>query len=360
MSFISWRHALDPTVDVPRTVFALCVSVLASCMGWGQTSTAVEGHVLQASSSSKLPGVLVMAWPCGLATSTDAVGAFRVSCPHGIDSLTLSCVGFDTQVVLNPSAHVDVWMQELKVMLGQAQVAVNRFSESEASALDQPTLMQALDRTPGLQSLDLGAGMIQPVVRGLFGSRVAVLEDGVPQQGGRWGSDHGVLVAPELQVASAWVPGGGHVWMGPEAVGGGLRFESPSRANAPETQTRLGMLAQVGQLKGGLHALHIAATPELHWHAGMSVTGFGASQVPQRRFAYLGRVYQLETGELTNTAGRAGHAVLGIERETRRGRTVAWSMRLSDVHQGLFPGIVGLPRQGDLSPNDGLMEIRLP
>ena len=321
---------------------------------------AVEGHVLQASSSSKLPGVLVMAWPCGLATSTDALGAFRVSCPHGIDSLTLSCVGFDTQVVMSPSSHVDVWMEELQVMLGQAQVAANRFTESEASALDQPTLMQALDQTPGLQSLDLGAGMIQPVVRGLFGSRVAVLEDGVPQQGGRWGSDHGVLVAPELQVVSAWVPGGGHVWMGPEAVGGGLRFESPSRANAPETQTRTGAMAQIGQIKGGLHALHIASTPKVHWHAGMSVTGFGSSQVPQRRFAYLGRVYQLETGALTNTAGRAGHAVLGLERETRSGRSVAWSMRLSDVHQGLFPGIVGLPRQGDLSPNDGLLEIRLP
>ena len=360
MDPIPWRHALDHKADVLRTVLALCAMVLFSCMGWSQSSTAVEGHVLQASSSSKLPGVLVMAWPCGLAASTDALGAFRVSCPHGIDSLTLSCVGFDTQVVLNPSSHVDVWMEDLKVMLGQAQVAVNRFSESEASTLDQPTLMQALDRTPGLQSLDLGAGMLQPVVRGLFGSRVAVLEDGVPQQGGRWGSDHGVLVAPELQMASAWVPGGGHVWMGPEAVGGGLRFESPSRANASETQTRMGAMAQIGQIKSGLYALHIASTPEVHWHAGMSVTGFGASQVPQRRFAYLGRVYRLETGALTNTAGRAGHAVLGLERETHAGRTLAWSMRLSDVHQGLFPGIVGLPRQGDLSPNDGVLEIRLP
>ena len=160
MDHIPWRHALDQTVDVLRAVLALCGMVLFSCMGWGQRSTAVEGHVLQASSSSKLPGVLVMAWPCGLAASTDALGAFRVSCPHGIDSLTLSCVGFDTQVVLNPASHVDVGMEELKVMLGQAQVAVNRFSESEASALDQPTLMQALDRTPGLQSLDLGAGML--------------------------------------------------------------------------------------------------------------------------------------------------------------------------------------------------------
>lgn len=352
------RHAFDHTELVLRAALGLCLMVLSSWMGWAQTM--VEGHVLQASSNSKVPGVLVMAWPCGLASSTDASGAFRVSCPHGIDSLTLSCVGFGTQVVSNPASHVDVWMEELKVMLGQASVEVNRFSESEAQTFDEPTLMQSLDRTPGLQSLDLGAGMIQPVVRGLFGSRVAVLEDGVPQQGGRWGSDHGVLVAPELQVATAWVPGGGHVWMGPEAVGGGLRFESPSRRNSTGVTTKVGFVARAGNLKGGVHALHIASTGTSHWHAGIAVSGFGATQVPQRTFSYLGRVYQLETGELTNTAGRSGHAVLGMERTTKSGRDVALTARFSDVHQGLFPGIVGLPRQGDLAPNDGRFDIRLP
>ena len=294
MDHIPRRHASDHTELVLRAALGLCLLVPSSWMGWAQTT--VEGHVLQASSNSKVPGVLVMAWPCGLASSTDASGAFRVSCPHGIDSLTLSCVGFDTQVVSNPASHVDVWMEELKVILGQASVAVNRFSESEAQTFDEPTLMQSLDRTPGLQSLDLGAGMIQPVVRGLFGSRVAVLEDGVPQQGGRWGSDHGVLVAPELQVARAWVPGGGHVWMGPEAVGGGLRFESPSRRNSAGVATKVGFVARAGNLKGGVHALHIASTGTSHWHAGISVAGFGASQVPQRTFSYLGRTYQLETG----------------------------------------------------------------
>ena len=358
MDHIPWRRAIDRSIIVLRLAFWLCLMVLSPWMGVAQTT--VEGHVLQASSSSKLPGVLVMAWPCGLATSTDAVGSFRVSCPHGIDSLTLSCVGFDTQVVLNPSSHVDVWMEELQVVLGQASVAVNRFSESEAQTFDEPTLMQSLDRTPGLQSLDLGAGMVQPVVRGLTGSRVAVLEDGVPQQGGRWGSDHGVLVAPELQVATAWVPGGGHVWMGPEAVGGGLRFESPSRRNSSGVTTQMGLVARAGNLRGGMHALHIANTERSHWHAGISVAGFGASQVPQRTFSYLGRTYQLETGELTNTSGRSGHAVLGFERTTNSGRDVSWTLRLSDVHQGLFPGIVGLPRQGDLAPNDGRFDIRLP
>ena len=302
-----------------------------------------------------------MAWPCGLASTTDTWGAFRVACPHGVDSLTLVSEGHHTTTVkLEGRAHVDVWLEPLGFSLPQATVSAVRHVETEGQTLDAPELMQALDNTPGLQSLDLGAGMIQPVVRGLFGSRVAVLEDGVPQQGGRWGSDHGVLVAPELQVASSWVPGGGQVWMGPEAVAGGLRFQSPSILNTEGQHTSWGSRFRWGQTQAAFHVLHRTTTDDRHWHAGISMSAFGASQVPQREFSYLDRTYTLETGELPNTAGRAGHAVLGLGRWTEAGRHVSWSMRVSDVRQGMFPGIVGLPMQGDLAPNDRTFEVRLP
>ncbi|MGB0463147.1 MAG: carboxypeptidase-like regulatory domain-containing protein, partial [Flavobacteriales bacterium] len=194
-------------IGVVSAVFALWAN--ANAVNAQSQPHVIEGHVLHASLQSKLPGVLVMAWPCGLATATDASGAFRVACPHGIDSLSVSCVGFATQSILASGDHLDVWLEPLNVDLDQALVATVRTQEMEAAALNRVPLLEALDATPGLQSLDLGVGMIQPVIRGLFGTRVVVLEDGVPQQGGRWGTDHGVLVAPELQVAQSWTPGGG-------------------------------------------------------------------------------------------------------------------------------------------------------
>ena len=323
-------------------------------------STVVEGHVLHFSTSSKIPGVLVMAWPCGLAGATDASGAFRVSCPHGVDSLTLSCLGFETQVVRMPEAHVDIHLNPLRVALGQAIVEAAGQPETEMKVLDDGTLMETLDRTPGLQSLDFGGGVVQPVIRGLYGSRVAVLEDGIPQQGSRWGSDHGILVAPELNVVSGWVPGGGHVWMGPNAAGGGLRFESPSRTNAPGSVTRLGTSLRLGNLRASTHALHWETNSEGHWHAGISASGFGSTQVPQRTFSYLGRTYALESGELPNTAGQVVHVVVGVERLTRSGQEWHVGGKASDLHQGLFPGIVGVPSQQDLAPNEGRFQILLP
>ena len=193
-----------------------------------------------------------MAWPCGLASTTDTWGALRVACPHGVDSLTLVSEGHHTATVqLEGRAHVDVWLEPLGFSLSQATVSAVRHVEPEGQTLDTPELMQALDNTPGLQSLDLGAGMIQPVVRGLFGSRVAVLEDGVPQQGGRWGSDHGVLVAPELQVASSWVPGGGQVWMGPEAVAGDCVFNLQASSTRRDS-TPLGAPGSLGPNPSGV------------------------------------------------------------------------------------------------------------
>ncbi len=350
-----------------RNLFRFLVAVLA-WLAWSQGTvraqsgilTTVEGHVLHATNHHKLPGVLVVGHPCGIPVSTDATGAFRVSCPHGIDSIAVSCIGYASQVVVAEGDHVDVWLEELQVNLDNALVTATRKTEQERHELRSGDLLAVLDATPGLQSLDLGAGMIQPVIRGLFGTRVAVLEDGVPQQGGRWGSDHGILVAPELQVANAWVAGGGHVWLGPDAVGGGLRFESPSLLNTQGVSTRFGTSARVGNPKGQVYALHASSRGNRHWHLGLSFSQFGANQVPQRTFTYIGRTYQLETRELPNTGGKAVHAVAGLGRRFDSGWLVSWSARASDVNQGLFPGIIGIPMQGDLASNVNPFDVRLP
>lgn len=328
--------------------------LLVSCLalvsaGSAQSQTEVmEGHVLHASLRTHLAGATVVAWPCGSAALTDASGTFKVSCEDGIDSLTVSSLGFETQVVRPAQGHVDIWLQQLNVNLQDAVVEAVRIDEFESKSLAQLPLMEALDRTPGLQSLELGAGSIQPVIRGLLGSRIAVVEDGVPQQGARWGTDHGVLVAPELQVVSSWVPGAGHVWLGPEAMGGGLRFESPSLSNTSGVETTYGSLARAGAPQVHLFALHTATTEGRHWHAGASFTAFGASQIPQRTFTYIGRTYALESASLPNTGGRSIHGAAGWGRRLANGAQFSWNARVSDVHQGLFPGIVGVPEQGDL------------
>jgi iron complex outermembrane receptor protein len=309
----------------------------------------INGHILRSESQIPLQNVLVVAWPCGQITATDRFGFYQIECPVGIDSITCSASFFETQTVLpGPGDHVDIWLNSLDVQLDQVSIESLRSPEPEAQRLLGRDLMHALDRTPGLQSLDLGDAMMQPVVRGLVGSRVALLEDGVPQQGGRWGADHGILADPVLYGSMEWVPGGGHLWMGPESVGGGLRLMSPKPSEKLGEMTECGASFRQGDQRVKTHALHSVTKNNQFWYVGVSGSAFGNQNIPQTSFSYLGRSYALADRMLPNTSGRSIHGVAGLERLALRGHKVEGSIRVSDVVQGLFPGIVGVPRQGDL------------
>ena len=309
----------------------------------------INGHIVRSESQIPLQNVLVVAWPCGQTTATDRFGFYQIGCPLGIDSITCTASFFETQTVsLGMDDHLDIWLAPLEVNLDVVSIETLRSPEPEAQRLSGLDMMQALDRTPGLQSLDLGDAMVQPVVRGLVGSRVAFLEDGVPQQGGRWGADHGVLADPVLYGSMEWVPGGGHLWMGPESVGGGLRLTSPKPSENLESITTCGASFRQGDARLKTHALHAVTKKNRFWYVGASGSAFGNQNIPQTSFSYLGRSYALTNRMLPNTSGRSVHGTAGLEKLGPKGRRVEGSIRASDVVQGLFPGIVGVPRQGDL------------
>lgn len=359
--FIGTRAVRRRVHDVRIGWLCVWALVLAIPHSYSQAVREVSGHVLCSETGAVQPEVLVMAWPCGQSTVTDFEGMFRIACAMHIDSLTFIARNFQFKTLVPTlGVHIEVGLAPLHVALVEVQIEARRLSDPEAHSLIGADLLSALDATPGLQSLDLGAGMIQPVIRGLFGSRVTVAEDGVPQQGGRWGSDHGILTDPDLFAAVEWVPGGGHIGLGPEAIGGGLLFKSPVPANDNSTVTRAGLAARSGDLRTKVHVLHVATHERKLWYAGASGAAFGPQTVPQTAFSYLGRTYALTGNRLPNTAGTSAHAVIGFDRPLKKGGNWRGSLRAADVVQGLFPGIVGVPRQTDLAESSAGFEVNVP
>ena len=108
----------------------------------------------------------------------------------------MSCVGFASQRLAVTDGHMDIWLEELQVELGQALIQPSARPKWIAE-LRSGELMQHLDRTFACRA---GFGSGANPAGASEDRRVSCcrVEDGVPQQGGRWGSDHGVLVAPEL------------------------------------------------------------------------------------------------------------------------------------------------------------------
>ena len=52
--------------------------------------------------------------------------------------------------------------------------------------------MQAMENIPGVQAMDIGSGFSKPMIRGMGFNRIAVLENGIKQEGQQWGADHGL------------------------------------------------------------------------------------------------------------------------------------------------------------------------
>lgn len=355
-----WRP-LRPSLLRAVVGACLCLSAFDSIVG--QDASVVHGHVYHAGYLTPCTSAAIQAWPCGKTVFADDLGHFAVACSAAIDSLSVMSHGHEAAVVVvNGRTHVDIELEALHVALSSAEV-------SSAGAEDEPEgilaenagdVLSTLESVSGLRGLDLGAGLIQPVFRGLMGARVAVLEDGVPQAGGRWGADHGLLVDAALYDGVEAVPGGGHVWLGPESMGGALRLAPMGLLESDGTRTQSGIRYRAGDGAGRFYVLHRSRKGQVQWHSGWSISRHGNRNVAQSSFEYIGRQFDLAAPRLPNTSGRGMHGVVGLRLTGKSGDWGTLECRWGRVHQGLFPGIVGVPDQSDLEQDVDAHQWNLP
>ena len=135
-------------------------------------------------------------------------------------------------------------------------------SQKELQAASSTNIIDAIARMPGVAQLTTGSGISKPVIRGLGYNRVAVVSDGIRQEGQQWGDEHGV----ELDAASVGsveiLKGPASLMYGSDALAGVVVFrpypvlpQGAVKANVlTEYQTNNGLLnysLNVGGNRGG-------------------------------------------------------------------------------------------------------------
>jgi len=88
------------------------------------------------------------------------------------------------------------------------------------------TLASVISEVEGVSFASVGSNVQLPVIHGLYGNRVLILNNGLKHGFQNWGTDH----APEIDIASAnrvtIVKGAAGVRYGPEALGGAIIVEA--------------------------------------------------------------------------------------------------------------------------------------
>ena len=71
---------------------------------------------------------------------------------------------------------------------------VTTISETELQSTPSTNIIDAISRQPGVSQITTGGAISKPVIRGLGYNRVAVINDGIRQEGQQWGDEHGIEV----------------------------------------------------------------------------------------------------------------------------------------------------------------------
>lgn len=219
--------------------------------------------------------------------------------------------------------------------------------------------VQTLSSLPGIASMDIGAGLSKPVIRGMAFNRVAVVDRGIVQQNQQWGADHGLEV-DQYDVDKVRVyKGPMSLYHGSDAMGGVIEILPP---HVPENDMFWGDATLIGKSNNDLLGMSVMASRKRgRWflRARTTVQQYADYRIPADSLTYLTWQMPLYGRRLKNTAGREYNFSLSARYAAEK---VESGLHLSAVStkNGFFPGAHGIPSLGRLEPDGDLRNVELP
>ncbi len=261
---------------VPSILLGVILSgILTPCTGSAaiqqqaaHTHSHVVGIVRSADGGTPLAGAVATVVSTGGSAVTHADGTFRIGVPDAEPyRLRIDRLGYAAVIVdVVPGEMVTVDLQVTAIPLpGVVVTAV--LSPTSTNETIRPsvvfageslqrqlaaTLAQTVESAPGVAVTSMGPGTSQPVIRGLGGDRILVLEDG--QRVGdviNSGADHATATSPSSARQIEVIRGPSAVLYGSSALGGVInvvRDEVPGAV--PERTTGFASLSGRGSTRG--------------------------------------------------------------------------------------------------------------
>ena len=216
----------------------ICMS-MAAAVSHAQTAS-LSGTVTHDGDHELLPGVTIFFPDLNTGTVTDETGQYSIDgLPLARVTVQVSYVGHQTivqDVNLRTTSRIDFVMKESNAMINEVVVTaftgtsqlrhsptpVNVVSHRDLHAVASTNIIDALAQQPGISQLTTGGAISKPVIRGLGYNRVAVVSDGIRQEGQQWGDEHGIEVDADRVQSAEVLKGPASLMYGSDAMAGVL------------------------------------------------------------------------------------------------------------------------------------------
>lgn len=209
--------------------------IIHSCTAFGQyCQLNLSGQITDEFTGDPLAFANVLIEETGTGAVTDSTGFFAVGdlCLAGYH-MRISHIGCeperiyislkkDTMLSIELHHHAE-FLEEVLVKgknQGRDIQSGKVIAAEEISKANGKSLSEITETITGVSTLKNGSGIAKPVIHGLYGNRITLLNNGVPQAGQQWGNDHAPEIDPNVAQRIKVVKGVGALAYGGKGLGG--------------------------------------------------------------------------------------------------------------------------------------------
>ncbi len=193
-----------------KTILSFLIGLLISGAICAQDcTTKLQIKVLELNSGAPISSANIALAELGDVWSTDSKGTVEIPniCPRKYH-LSVSHVGCEQKqyyVHIDRDTSIVIKLDHNSQYLHEAHVqAQSRHSTEENKALKsaqisqnaEKSLANMLDNITGVSTIKNGGAIAKPVVHGMYGNRLTIINNGIPQSGQQWGVDHSPEIDP--------------------------------------------------------------------------------------------------------------------------------------------------------------------
>lgn len=236
---------------------------------WGQNcKISIKGYAADLSTKMPLAYATVYMESTQRAVQTDENGYFEMSglCADSthIRISHVNCQFLRQFLVLRQDTTLRFSLLHHDELVNEVHIHGNKSNSSTAviNSLGQPEILrrsnqdlsEILTNIVGVNQLKTGAGISKPVIQGLYGNRIAILNNGVLQGGQQWGNDHAPEIDPFAADHISVVKGASVLAYPGNPIGGLVLVEPVETGNDPHVHGGLNYIFESNGLGSTLNA----------------------------------------------------------------------------------------------------------
>jgi iron complex outermembrane recepter protein len=227
----------------------------------------LSGKIIDVIAKTPLPAATISVRGTSNGVLSDKNGRYKLKANAGSVHLYCQYIGYapmDTLVKINSDMQLNFYLVPLTQALNQVtvkstaahkEIATQNLTVLEGNDLDRTrglSLGEALKSITGVTTFQTGPSIAKPVIHGLTGSRVLILNNGVQLEAQQWGQEHAPEIDPFIANQIEVIKGAAGIRYGSDAIAGVISVKP--KPLPTDTGTMNGEVNAVGMTNSQLGA----------------------------------------------------------------------------------------------------------